>query len=65
MLFRSYDVLVDVMPRVLRCRFISQADLFAGRWREHLEAVVAQPAPPEQWAANGADVAARIIADAL
>lgn len=59
--FREYDVLVDEMPRILRCRFISQADMFAGRWRAALDALVAQPAPPEHWRADGADVAARHI----
>ena len=37
--FREYDVLVREMPRFVRCRFIDQADLFAGRWRAALEAL--------------------------
>jgi hypothetical protein len=57
--FREYDVFVREMPRYLRCRFISHDDLFAGRWRDGLEAVVAQPAPPETMATNGAEVAAQ------
>jgi len=59
--FREYDVLVDEMPRILRCRFIGHPDLFAGRWRDALNALVAQPAPPEHWPANGADVATQHI----
>ena len=43
--FREYDLLVAEMPRYLRCRFISHADLFGGAWRDALEAVLAQPAP--------------------
>ena len=32
--FMEYDVFVAEMPRVLRCREISQEDLFAGRWAD-------------------------------
>lgn len=56
--FVEYDVLVAAMPRFLRAAFIGQADLLAGRWRAHLDALLAQPAPPEQPPANGAEVAA-------
>ncbi len=35
----STTVLVRELPRFLRCRFISQDDLFAGRWREALDAL--------------------------
>ena len=59
--FREYEYLVRDMPRYLRCRFIEQADLFAGRWRAPLEALAAQPAPPETMATNGAEVAAEAI----
>ena len=57
--FREYDLFVREMPKYLRCRFISQADLFAGRWRESLEALLGQPSAPETIATNGAEVAAR------
>lgn len=63
--FREYDELVRQMPRYLRCRFIDQADLFAGRWRASLEALVAQPPPPETMATNGAEVAAAAIAASI
>lgn len=59
--FLEYDVLVAAMPRFLRAAFIDHADLFAGRWRAHLDALLAQPAPPETPATNGADVAAELI----
>ena len=63
--FREYDLLVSEMPRYLRCRFISQADLFGGRWREPLEAVLAQPAPAETIAVTGADVVAEILRETM
>lgn len=56
--FIEYDVLVREMPRFLRCRFIEQADLYAGRWGQHLDAVLSQPPPPLRPAANGAEVVA-------
>lgn len=60
--FREYDVLVNAMRRYLKCRFISQEDLFAGRWREALDALVGQPAPLESIAPDGAEVVAKEIA---
>jgi L-arabinokinase len=63
--FREYDLLVREMPRFLRSRFISQPDLFAGAFRSGLNALLAQPAPPEHMAADGADVAAGILSSLL
>ena len=63
--FVEYEVLVEEMPRYLRCRFISQQDLLAGRWREPLDRLLAQPAPPERPATDGAGVVARWISDRL
>ena len=58
--FPEYDVLVAGLPALARGAFIGHADLFAGRWRPHLDRLLAQrrPDPP---AANGAQV----VADAL
>lgn len=58
--FPEYDVLVAGLPALARAAFIGHADLFAGRWRAHLDRLLAQrrPDPP---AANGA----QIVADAL
>ena len=56
--FVEYHVLVAAMPRFLRCAFIGHDDLFAGRWQPHLDALLAQPAPPESPATNGAAIAA-------
>jgi L-arabinokinase len=63
--FREYQVLVDAMPACLRCAFIDHADLFAGKWVSHLDALLAQPAPPTRPATNGADVAADILVELL
>ena len=63
--FREYDLLVSEMPRYLRCRFIGQDDLFGGRWREPLEGLLAQPAPPEMMPLDGAEVVAQILRDAM
>lgn len=60
--FIEYDVLVAAMPRFLRAAHIDHADLFAGRWTAPLDRLLAQPAPPERPAVNGAEVAtARVL----
>ena len=59
--FVEYDVFVAEMPRVLRCRFMPQEDLRAGRWRQHIDALLAQTAPPERAQINGAQVAAELV----
>ena len=61
--FREYEVLVREMPRYLRCRFISQTDLFAGRWLDALDAVRSMPAPPEHLEPTGAPWVASELAD--
>jgi L-arabinokinase len=60
--FREYDVLVQALGQLVRSRFLPQADLFAGRWREALDGVLKQPAPPLRLDTNGADVAADRLA---
>ena len=59
--FVEYDVLVREMPRWLRCGFISNEDLLAGRWQPALDRALAQPAPPETLGVDGAERAAAII----
>ncbi|MBI3264035.1 MAG: hypothetical protein HYZ58_12920 [Acidobacteria bacterium] len=61
--FREYGVLIEAMPRFLRCRFIDQEALQAGRWEAALDVLLAQPPPPERPATNGAEVAAARILD--
>jgi len=59
--FIEYDVLVTEMPRFLRAAYIDHSDLFAGDWAPRLEALLAQPPPPERPAVNGADVASEVL----
>jgi hypothetical protein len=61
--FAEYDVFVAEMPRVLRCGFIPQDDLRAGRWRPHIDALLKQPPPPERARTDGAAVAVKAIVD--
>jgi L-arabinokinase len=63
--FVEYDVLVREMPRWLRCGFISNADLLAGRWQAALDDVLGQAAPTEAIAVDGAEVAAGVILEVL
>jgi L-arabinokinase len=63
--FIEYDVLTAAMPAVLRCRFIGQDDLLSGRWRQHLDRLLAQSEPGERPATNGAEQAAKILLDYL
>ena len=56
--FVEYELFVDQMPRFLRCRYISQEDLLAGRWADGVEALLAQAAPPENPRVDGAEAAA-------
>jgi hypothetical protein len=53
--FPEYDVLVREMPRWLRCGFISNEDLLAGRWQEALDQLRDQPAAPERIGTDGAE----------
>ena len=58
--FPEYEVLVAGLPALTRAAFIDHDDLFAGRWGEHLDRLLAQPRPKPP-AADGAQV----VADAL
>jgi len=59
--FREYDLMVREMPRFVRSRFVLPEDLLAGRWRAALDALQAQPPPPETLPSDGAEHAARAI----
>jgi hypothetical protein len=57
--------MVAEMPRVLRCAFIEQDALRAGRWRRSLDELLASPPAPERPPTNGAEVAADWLLRAL
>ena len=63
--FPEYDVLVEEMPKYVRNAFISQDDLFAGKWETHIDKLLAQPKIKKKPETNGADVAAEILLKAL
>jgi hypothetical protein len=63
--FAEYDVLVAGLPRILRARFIDHDKLFAGRWLPDLDALLAQPAPPDRPRVDGAEVAAALLLDVM
>jgi len=56
--FAEYDLFVAEMPRLLRCRYISQEDLRSGRWADAVAEVLRQPPPPASLDTNGAEVVA-------
>lgn len=59
--FVEYAVMVREMPKILRCRYLEQESLLAGRWRDALDALHAATPPPESPGTDGADVAAAAI----
>jgi hypothetical protein len=63
--FREYPVLVEEMPKYLRCAFIDHDDLFSGNWAPHLDRLLAQPSPPAKPATDGAEVAAKTLLSLL
>ena len=63
--FAEYTVLVEAMPRLLRCAYIEPRDLFAGRWATVVRRVLGQPPLAERPATHGAQVVARGMAGYL
>ena len=63
--FVEYDVMVKEMPAVLRCRYLDQESLLAGRWLEALNALLDSPPAPVKPDTNGAEVAAAVILSLL
>jgi L-arabinokinase len=59
--FIEYDVFVEEMPHVLRCRYLAREDFLGGRWGDAIRALMAQRPPPEQARIDGASVAADAI----
>ena len=63
--FAEYDVMVEQMPRFLRCEYIEVEALLAGRWQESLERLHRKLPPPERPGTNGAEVVAEMIVEML
>jgi hypothetical protein len=61
--FAEYEVMLAEMPRMLRCRHIGQAELLSGRWRDGIDALLAQEEPSQRPRLDGAPVAAATILD--
>jgi L-arabinokinase len=61
--FIEQDVFVHDMPAVMRCRHIAAQDLRDGHWAPAVDALLAQPRPPQTLPTTGAGVVAdRILA---
>ena len=56
-------VLIEAMPKVVRCRFIDQEKLRAGDWQDAIDGVLEQPVPASRMRSDGAEVAAAEILD--
>ena len=63
--FAEQDVFEREMPGCLRCRRIERDDLLAGNWREHIDALLAQPPPATIPPTGGAEQAAAAILEYL
>jgi len=63
--FAEYEVMVEQMPRVLRCGYIDREALVAGRWRESLDRLYASPPAQDRPRTDGAEVVASMIAGML
>ncbi len=65
--FPEYDVLVAEMPKYLKSAFISQEDLFSGKWDSPIDKLLAQSRPKgaKKPDTNGAEVAADMLLQAL
>jgi L-arabinokinase len=61
----EYGPLVEGLTRYAAARFILPEDLFAGRWRPALEALLATPWPQASLPTNGAPIAARRLLDLI
>ena len=55
--FAEYTVLVDALPRLLRCAYITQEELFAGRWATAVDEALRCPGVSRP-TTNGAQVIA-------
>lgn len=63
--FAEYAVFVREMPRFLRCAYIDNESLLAGRWSAAIEQAINSPAPLERPRLDGAELVADMIAECL
>lgn len=63
--FAEYEVMVKEIPKYLRCAYLDQISLIAGRWRAALDSAVTAPPPPEYPRTDGAEVVADMMAATL
>ncbi|MDQ3348235.1 MAG: hypothetical protein M3545_09735 [Acidobacteriota bacterium] len=63
--FAEYDVMVEQMPRFVRCEYIDRASLVAGRWRDSLDAINTRAPALERPSTDGAEVVASMMAEML
>jgi len=59
--FAEYEVLVREMPKYLRCAYLDNESLLAGRWQAALDAALAAPEPPQRPRTDGAVIIADMI----
>jgi len=59
--FREYPVMVEAMPQVLPCRYVSNTAMAGARWDQEVADLLAQPRPETRPLVNGADVAAGML----
>ncbi len=59
--FVEYEVMVEALPRLTRCRYIPMPDLLRGHWQGHLDRLLELPPVAVKPATNGAEVAADTI----
>lgn len=62
--FAEYNVLVENMPKLLKCTYLEQNNLFAGQWAEAVHRVLAQPPVPRP-RTDGAHIIAQGLARQL
>ena len=63
--FVEYDVLVREMPRHVKCAYVSNEDMLAGRWRDALEAALGAAPPADRPRTDGAQVAGGMLSELL
>jgi hypothetical protein len=63
--FAEYDVMVEQMPRYLRCRYLELESFEAGVWSDALRALMDTAPPPVRWPTDGAEIAAGMIAELI